>query len=175
MRLGHRGIECALVALFAALLLALPAAASAGRTDYRPAHLRGAKAIAPKAAPKYVKKMIKAGNRIRDKRYKWGGGHGDWKDKGYDCSGAVSFVLHKAGLLDYPLTSGGFEKWGEAGRSKWVTIYANKGHVFMVVAGLRWDTSYITDGDKSGPGWSEYMRDDTRRFRIRHPDGSRNW
>jgi hypothetical protein len=56
-----------------------------------------------------------------------------------------------------------------------VTIYANKEHVFMVVAGLRYDTSYITDGDRSGPGWSEYMRDDTRRFRIRHPDGARGW
>ncbi len=175
MRPGHRGISHVLAAAVGALLLAAPAPTSAGRTDYTPAHMRATKAVAPKGAPKYVKKMIKAGNRIRDKKYKWGGGHGDWADKGYDCSGAVSYVLHEAGLLDYPLVSGEFKKWGESGRSKWVTIYANKGHVFMVVAGLRYDTSFITDGDRSGPGWSEYMRDDTRRFRIRHPDGSRSW
>jgi hypothetical protein len=175
MKAGHRKISCALVAaLTALLLLALPASGSAA-SPYREAHMRGSKAFAPKGAPDYVRKMIKAGNRIRHKKYKWGGGHGDWSDKGYDCSGAVSFVLHKAGLLDYPLDSTGFMKWGESGRSDWVTIYANKGHVFMVVAGLRFDTSYITDGDRSGPGWSEYMRTDTKRFRIRHPAGASRW
>jgi hypothetical protein len=175
MRPGHRQLSCALGALLAALLLCvLPAAAPAGQ-PVEQAHMRGSKAFAPKGAPTYVRKMIKAGNRIRHKKYVWGGGHGDWHDKGYDCSGAVSFVLHKAGLLDYSLDSTGFMKWGESGRNDWVTIYANKGHVFMVVAGLRFDTSYITDGDKSGPGWSEYMRDDTRDFRIRHPAGAGNW
>jgi hypothetical protein len=114
--------------------------------------------------------MIRAGNKIRHKKYKWGGGHGDWTDKGYDCSGAVSFVLHKAGILDYPLDSGGFMKWGSKRRGKWVSIFANKEHVYMVIAGLRWDTSYITDGDKSGPGWSEYMRP-AKGFRTRHPAG----
>ena len=144
-----------------------PATATA---ELPPAHLNGTKAVAPKGAPKIVKQMIKAGNQIRDKKYKWGGGHGDWNDKGYDCSGAVSYVLHKAGLLDYPLTSGDFMKWGDGGESSRVTIYANKEHVYMIIAGLRWDTSYITDGDRTGPGWSDEMRP-TGGFRLRHPVG----
>jgi hypothetical protein len=157
-----------LVALAAAVVASL---ALAGPASALPrAQLDGSRAVAPKAAPRVVKKMIRAGNRIRHKRYKWGGGHGDWKDKGYDCSGAVSYVLHKAGLLDYPLTSGGFMKWGAKRRGRWVSIFANEDHVFMVVAGLRFDTSYITDGDRSGPGWSEYMRS-AKGFRTRHPRG----
>ena len=148
----------------------LTLAPAVAQAAMEPAHLNGTKAVAPKGAPDIVRKMIKAGNQIRDKKYKWGGGHGDWKDKGYDCSGAVSYVLHKAGLLDYPLTSGGFMKWGKGGESSRVTIYANKEHVYMIVAGLRFDTSYITDGDRSGPGWSEYMRPQ-RGFKVRHPAG----
>ena len=147
--------------------LTLPAAANA---EVPLAHLNGTKAVAPKGAPKLVRKIIKAGNEIRDRKYKWGGGHGDWKDNGYDCSGAVSYALHGAGLLDYPLVSGDLAKWGEGGTGKWVTIYANKEHVFMVVDGLRYDTSYITDGDKTGPGWSELMRP-LRGFQVRHPAG----
>jgi hypothetical protein len=147
--------------------LVLPGAATA---EVPAAHLNGTKAVAPKGAPKVVKQMIRAGNRIRDKKYVWGGGHADWNDKGYDCSGSVSYVLHKAGLLDYALDSGGFMKWGKGGAGKYVSIYANKEHVFMVVDGLRFDTSYITDGDKSGPGWSETMRP-LKGFRNRHPAG----
>ena len=157
----------ALACLAVGALLAVPIGATAQTPR---AHLQGSRAVAPKAAPKAVKRMIRAGNKIRHKRYKWGGGHGDWQDKGYDCSGAVSFVLHKAGILDYPLTSGGFMKWGAKRRGKWVSIFANKEHVYMIIAGLRWDTSYITDGDKSGPGWSEYMRS-AKGFRTRHPGG----
>lgn len=154
--------------MLAIAAMALPAAAQA---EIPLAHLNGTKAVAPKGAPKVIKKMIKAGNQIRDKRYKWGGGHGGgWKDNGYDCSGSVSYVLHKAGLLDYPLVSGDLAKWGEPGTSAWIAIYANKEHVFMVADGLRFDTSYITDGDKSGPGWSEYMRP-VKGFKVRHPSG----
>jgi hypothetical protein len=129
--------------------------------------------IHPKA-PQAVKEMIRAGNAITNRRYRWGGGH-IWRyntakpprrDRGYDCSGAVSFLLQRAGLLDQPLTSGMFARWGRPGKGQWVTIYANKNHVFMVVAGLRWDTSYITDGDKSGPGWSEFQRP-TKGFKVR--------
>jgi len=160
------GTRALLAGLAAAAALMLPASAQAAPL----AHLNGNKAVAAKGAPDVIKDMIRAGNRIRDERYKWGGGHGDWDDKGYDCSGAVSYVLHKAGLLDYPLVSGDFMKWGKGGAGRQVTIYASKEHVFMVVAGLRWDTSYITDGDKSGPGWSEYMRP-TKGFRVRHPAG----
>ena len=158
-------LACACLAL--ALAISGPSTATAAKAV---AHLDGSRAVAPKSAPKVVKRMIRAGNEIRHKKYKWGGGHGDWTDKGYDCSGAVSFVLHEAGILDYPLDSGGFMKWGSKRRGKWVSIFASKEHVYMIVAGLRFDTSYITDGDRSGPGWSEYMRP-AKGFRTRHPAG----
>jgi cell wall-associated NlpC family hydrolase len=138
------------------------------------ATLKGSKAIAPPGAPREVKQMIHAGNQIRHEPYVYGGGHQDWNSHGYDCSGSVSYVLHGAGLLDYPLDSTGFMHWGRKSASKWVTIYANHEHAFMVVAGLRFDTSYITDGDKSGPGWSEEMRP-TDGFRVRSPAGVSSW
>lgn len=128
------------------------------------------RAVAPASAPPAVEAMIEAANRIRHRPYKWGGGHGKWNDRGYDCSGSVSYVMHAAGLLDYPLDSTGFMRWGGAGAGSWVRIYANKEHVFAVIAGLRWDTSYTDDGDRSGPGWSEEMRS-TGGFRLRHPLG----
>ena len=134
------------------------------------AELRGARAIAPPSAPPAVKAMIAAANHIRHRPYRWGGGHRDWRSHGYDCSGSVSYVLHAAGLLDWPLDSTGFMRWGRGGPGSWVRIYANQEHVFMVIAGLRWDTSYITDGDRTGPGWSELMRP-TQGFRVRHPVG----
>lgn len=128
------------------------------------------RAVAPESAPDSVKAMIAAANRIRHRPYRWGGGHRNWKSVGYDCSGSVSYVLHAAGLLDYPLDSTGFMRWGAGGGGSWVRIYANHGHVFAVIAGLRWDTSSSDDGDRSGPGWSEEMRE-TRGFRLRHPLG----
>jgi len=154
-----------------ALSLAGPTPASGGVPD---AHLIGSRAVAPASAPRQIKDMIAAGNRIRRKPYRWGGGHRRWRSRGYDCSGSVSYVLHRAGLLDYPLDSTGFMHWGRHGRSGWVKIYANHNHVFMVIAGLRWDTSKITDGDRSGPGWSTRMRSH-KRFKVRHPRGSRRW
>ena len=132
--------------------------------------LPGGRAVAPPSAPPAVKAMIEAANRIRSRPYKWGGGHGKWNDRGYDCSGSVSYVMHAAGLLEWPLDSTGFMRWGGGGAGSWVRIYANKEHVFAVIAGLRWDTSYTDDGDRSGPGWSEEMRS-TRGFRLRHPLG----
>lgn len=127
-----------------------------------------------KGAPTAIKRLIRAGNQITNQPYRWGGGH-SWNrkgraarpDRGYDCSGSVSYLLQKAGLLDYPMTSGGFMRYGKPGKGYWITLYANRKHVFMVVAGLRWDTSYITDGNRSGPGWSETMRP-TRGFKVRH-------
>ncbi len=148
------------------------AVASAGAAAK--AHLVGSRAVAPVSAPQQVKDMIAAGNRIRRKPYVWGGGHGSWTDNGYDCSGAVSYVLHGAGLLGHSLDSTGFMSWGRAGANRWATVYAHHGHAYMVVAGLRWDTSYITDGDPSGPGWSTAMRDSSG-FRARHPAGSGGW
>src|SRR5215213_8771576 len=147
-------------------LAASPAAATVPQATLT----RDGRAVAPDSAPDSVKAMIAAANRIRHRPYRWGGGHRSWKSVGYDCSGSVSYVLHAAGLLDYPLDSTGFMRWGAGGGGSWVRIYANRGHVFAVIAGLRWDTSYSDDGDRSGPGWSEEMRP-TRGFRLRHPVG----
>ena len=130
----------------------------------------GGRAIAPASAPPAVKAMIEAANRIRHRPYVWGGGHRSWNSRGYDCSGSVSYVMHAAGLLESPLDSTGFMRWGGGGAGSWVRIYASKEHVFAVIAGLRWDTSYSEDGDRSGPGWSEQMRP-TGDFRLRHPLG----
>jgi cell wall-associated NlpC family hydrolase len=163
-----------LVAVLAALSFASVATMPTSASAAAKAHLIGNKAVAPPSAPPAVKAMIKAANHIRHEKYHWGGGHAQWNDpKGYDCSGSVSYVLHKAGLLDYPMVSGDFAKWGKKGPSRWVNIWANEDHVFMYIAGLRWDTSYITDGDKSGPGWSELKRP-CKGFKLRHPTGVNN-
>jgi peptidoglycan hydrolase-like protein with peptidoglycan-binding domain len=124
-------------------------------------------AIAPAAAPPVVKAIIEAGNRIATKPYIYGGGHGKWEDAGYDCSGSVSYALHGAGLLDASMPSGGFMNWGAAGPGQWVTIYANGGHMYMVVAGLRFDTSGRAS---AGTRWQAGMRP-TGGYSVRHPPG----
>ena len=124
-------------------------------------------AVAPDDAPEPVKRIIQAGNAIAKFPYKWGGGHGAWRDDGYDCSGSVSFALAAAGLLDAPLASGGFLDWGEEGPGEWVTIYTNPGHMFMVVAGLRFDTS---GRGRAGTRWQEGTRG-TGGFAVRHHPG----
>jgi hypothetical protein len=124
-------------------------------------------AVPPLVAPEAIKQMIEAGNIIARSPYVWGGGHGKWIDKGYDCSGSVSFALAAAGLLNGPLDSGRLSHWGEAGPGKWVTIYANAGHVFMEVAGIRFDTS----GQRvTGSRWQNDGRP-TAGFAVRHPPG----
>jgi len=122
-------------------------------------------AAAPKDAPPVVREVIAAANRIARKPYLWGGGHAHWRDRGYDCSGSVSFALHGGALLDFALDSTGFMSWGERGPGHWITIYANREHAFMVVAGLRFDTS---GADPSR--WQADLRP-SRHFRIRHPVG----
>ena len=131
------------------------------------AKLVNGKAIAPRNAPRVVKAVIAAANRIEDRPYRYGGGHGSWNDSGYDCSGAVSYALHGGGLLSSPMPSGSFMTWGRRGYGRWITVFANGGHAYAVIAGLRWDTS-MTPGD--GPGWSRQMRSPAG-FRIRHPRG----
>ena len=114
------------------------------------------KAIPPASAPRRVKRAIEAANDIDDKPYRYGGGHSGWRDNGYDCSGAVSYTLGDkgAGILDSPMPSGSFARWGKSGKGKWITWYADNDHMFVVIAGLRFDTSQPDDGD-SGPGWSK--------------------
>ncbi len=131
------------------------------------------KAAIPRGAPKRVRAIIAAANQIVGKPYKWGGGHAKLVDRGYDCSGTVSYALIRSGygLLSSPLVSGSFARWGEAGEGRWVTVYANKGHVYMEVAGLRLDTSALADpaGGK-GPRWRPAIGA-RRGFKVRHPAG----
>jgi peptidoglycan hydrolase-like protein with peptidoglycan-binding domain len=124
-------------------------------------------AVAPSSAPDEVKAIIDAGNEIATKPYKYGGGHARWNDTGYDCSGSVSYVLHAAGLLGRARDSTGFMSYGEAGRGTWITIRTNPGHAYMIVAGLRFDTSARS---RTGSRWSEQMRSASG-FRGRHPEG----
>jgi hypothetical protein len=124
-------------------------------------------ALPPLEAPEEVKQIIEAGNIIARSPYIWGGGHGKWLDKGYDCSGSVSFALAAAGLLEGPMASGPLMGWGKPGKGKWVTIYTHPGHVFMVVAGIRFDTS---GARVTGSRWQNVMRS-TSGFVARHPAG----
>jgi cell wall-associated NlpC family hydrolase len=124
-------------------------------------------AVAPASAPAEVQSVIAAANRVAKKPYKYGGGHGSFHDSGYDCSGSVSYALHGADLVDSPLDSSGFETWGERGRGTWITVRANSGHAYMIVAGLRFDTSGLRD---RGTRWTRKMRS-PRGYRGRHPAG----
>ncbi len=133
------------------------------------ATLRGTAAVAPASAPTAVKRVIAAANHIRTTPYIWGGGHLSWTANGYDCSGSVSYALHGGKLLESPLVSGSFMTWGEPGPGKWITIYANRAHVYMVVAGLRFDTGGDLAGE-TGPRWHAeppYPKG----FVVRHPVG----
>ncbi len=125
-------------------------------------------AVAPASAPEEVKGAIAAANKIVGKPYKYGGGHGRWNDSGYDCSGAMSYALHGAGLLNRQLTSGDFMSWGRKRRGAWITVYANSGHGFLKIAGLRFDTGWNNAG--KGPRWSAQMRP-TDGYVVRHPSG----
>lgn len=134
------------------------------------ARIVGGRAIAPSNAPAAVKQVIAAANRIRTKPYIWGGGHRRWWDRGYDCSGAVSYALHGANLITSPMPSGPMTHWGLAGRGKWITVYANAGHAYAVIAGLRWDTAGNTNG--TGPRWHTSLAAAAGgRFVARHPTG----
>jgi hypothetical protein len=125
-------------------------------------------AIAPASAPPEVHEAIAAANRIAGKPYRYGGGHRRFEDSGYDCSGAMSYALHGAGLLKRPLTSGDFMRWGDRGKGAWITVYAHGGHGYLVIAGLRFDTGWNNSG--RGPRWSEKMRPDDG-YTVRHPPG----
>ena len=126
-------------------------------------------AIAPSNAPLAIRGVIEAANQINGLPYIWGGGHGSFTASGYDCSGAVSFALHGGGFLSSPLDSTGLEVWGSPGGGNWITVFANSGHAWAYIAGLRWDTG--GPGGGNGPRWSTVMRDDASSFVARHPSG----
>jgi len=128
------------------------------------------RAVPPADAPPAVKQVIAAANKIRTKPYIYGGGHARWWDAGYDCSGAVSFVLRGAGLIDTPMPSGSLAGWGSAGKGRWITVYANGGHAYAIIAGLRWDTAGTTNG--TGPRWHKSLKAQASGpFTVRHPEG----
>ena len=129
--------------------------------------LKNGVALPPLEAPEEVRAIFEAGNTIARSPYKWGGGHGKWQDNGYDCSGSVSYALAAAGFLNAPLASGPLMTWGKPGKGKWITIYTNPGHVFMVVAGVRFDT--VARG-QTGSRWINDMTD-TSGYVARHPQG----
>ncbi|MEP6603980.1 MAG: hypothetical protein ABJB69_08540 [Spartobacteria bacterium] len=132
--------------------------------------LRNGVAYAPSNAPERVKSAIWAVNTIRRKPYIWGGGHGSFNDRGYDCSGTVSFALHNAGLLSSPLPSSDLMRFGQSGRGRWITVYARHGHTFATIAGLRLDTTDFRYGSDVGPRWHTDFRDN-RGFVANHPSG----
>jgi cell wall-associated NlpC family hydrolase len=178
------------LALIAVAVPAAPAFAGSGGTGYAPsaisdspdtptvagnkAKLKNGRAYAPANAPANVKKMIWAANKIQKKPYVWGGGHGALPDaRGYDCSGAVSYALKYGGILDGdPRDAVGFFSWGKSGKGQWVTVYANGSHAYVVIAGLRLDTSRAGDttDSGSGPRWRSTLRD-TSSFRARYWPG----
>jgi len=131
--------------------------------------LPSGKASIPPGAPFAVVRAIQAANRIHKRTYIWGGGHRAFKAKGYDCSGAVSYVLHAAGVLSSPLVSGQLAWWGVPGPGTWITVFANKTHTYMYVAGLRYDTSPLGESVNQGrgPRWRYTLRTGTG-FAVRH-------
>jgi hypothetical protein len=186
---SHTTLLCAAVAAALVLLMGLAAPASAGRSKssggatFQPpppppeeATLVDGRVLAPVTAPRKVKRVIEAANRLVEKPYIYGGGHKPFSsllDRGYDCSGAVSYALFGGRFLRSPLPSGDLMSWGEDGPGEWITVYAHGGHAYLVVAGLRFDTSMRdadAPGPSSGPRWSRTLRESDA-FVARHPSG----
>ena len=190
MALPLRHILARALVLTACLLACVPALAGAQTASngavspddprYRPAKkakIVNGRAIAPRSAPRRVKMAIEAANEIVAKPYRYGGGHASVKDRGYDCSGTVSYALIGAKLLRSPLDSTGFMSWGAKGKGRWISVYAHGGHAYAVIAGLRLDTgSRDPNGARygqapgSGPRWNKTMRDPAG-YAVRHPAG----
>jgi cell wall-associated NlpC family hydrolase len=137
----------------------------------RSARLVNGLAAAPMEAPGAIQKIVWAGDELVGLPYIYGGGHGSWRSPGYDCSGTVSYALHAAGLLASPEDSTEFESFGARGVGEWVSVFANSGHAYMDVAGLRLDTSSANDpSGLQGPRWRP-LRPQNAGFTLRHPVG----
>lgn len=130
--------------------------------------VRGKHAVVPDSAPAQVKAAIQAGNQIAGLPYRRGGGHARLHDTAYDCSGASSYILREAGLLSSTMPSTAFRSYGKNGKGDWISVYARKGHVFLVVAGLRFDTGYAQGAE--GPQWTTMSRS-VNGCVVRHPVG----
>ena len=165
-RLSH--LQARLNAIEAAAARAAAQAASTGNANVGGIAVNTGGMVQPPAgAPEAVRQVIAAGNAIATLPYIWGGGHGSFHASGYDCSGSVSYALAAAGLLSSPMVSGDFESYGDPGPGRWITIYANAGHVWMEVAGWRFDTVALAEG---GTRWSQ-GGGEFAGFVVRHPPG----
>jgi cell wall-associated NlpC family hydrolase len=162
------------VAVFGALLsttTASPFPSSGPTVGGSKARLHGKQAAAPENAPAAVKRAIWAANQLRSKPYRYGGGHASFVDRGYDCSGTVSYALGAAGVIKSPMSSSDLRRFGERGHGKWITVYARNGHTFAVIAGLRLDTTpYVTGRERWAPAWQPTFRA-PHGFEARHPAG----
>jgi hypothetical protein len=184
-----RSFRCAALAVACLLLPALAGTAMAedtpvtGGATFEPpppppekATLVNGRVIAPASAPARVQRVIEAANRLVEKPYIYGGGHKPFSsrlDRGYDCSGSVSYALFGGRFLRSPLPSGALMDWGEDGPGQWITVYASGSHAYVVVAGLRFDTSMHDSnapGPRTGPRWSKTLRR-SKAFVARHPRG----
>ncbi|MDB6118310.1 MAG: endopeptidase nlpc/p60 domain [Verrucomicrobiaceae bacterium] len=166
-------LRCAILACFTLLLVQCGSSGPKTWTynfkDGKTSLLLNNQAVPQANIPHKVQLAVAAGNKIHGKPYRYGGGHAHFEDKGYDCSGTVSYVLHEAGLLNEATTSGELRRFGKNGEGKWMTVYAKDGHAFIVVAGLRLDTSN-GGGRDVGPRWTTKSRT-LQGFRARHPEG----
>uniref|UniRef100_A0A6J5ZT72 Unannotated protein n=1 Tax=freshwater metagenome TaxID=449393 RepID=A0A6J5ZT72_9ZZZZ len=120
--------------------------------------------------PTRIARAIRAANRIARRPYVYGGGHGSFRSSGYDCSGSASYVLHAAGVLNSALPSGSFMRWGSPGRGRWITIYANGGHMFLTIKTPSGVRRYDTSGMDDGTRWDRRMRSSSG-YSVRHPTG----
>jgi hypothetical protein len=172
-------VACLLVPGLAGSATAEPGTGSGGATFEPPppppeeATIVGGLAVAPASAPPRVRRVIEAGNRLIGKPYRYGGGHKLYSsssrlDTGYDCSGTASYALYGGRFVRSPMPSGSYTNWGQEGPGNWITVYAHSGHMYLVVAGLRLDTSMRDDPTRTGPGWSKRLRP-ADAFVARHP------
>ena len=180
----HAVAACAcLVALAGGADAGAQTASGTGGAQYVPpppppkkARIVDGKAVAPRSAPRRVRRLIAYANRIVRKPYRYGGGHRPFSSQlasGYYCSGAVSYALYGGRFLRSPLDSSAFMSWARSGPGRWLTVYAHGGHAYLVVAGLRFDTSMHdpdAPGPRSGPRWSKRLRVSDA-FVARHPRG----
>ena len=139
--------------------------ANASQATLTPAGL----AVAPIDAPAAVQEVIAAGNTIARLPYRYGGGHATYEDSAYDCSGSISYAFAAAHLLDHTVASGELQHLGAPGPGRWISVFANPGHTFMYVAGLRFDTVALAD---TGSRWSSRSAtENVAAFSVRHPPG----